>query len=102
MDSPVRANLLVDKDKEIHIAEINLSVGIDGNKEDIEIILANMNSRITTVRDIINCILRKKTFEELKKADGIKNLKNEILNELRKEFNSNLISEIYVNDFFIQ
>lgn len=50
----------------------------------------------------MNNVLRKKTFEELKKNDGLESLKDEILDKLRKEFNTNLISRVLIDEFLLQ
>lgn len=98
----IQTNLLVGEDQQEHIIRINLSIDVKGEEDDTEATVTNMNNRIVVIRDIINGILRKKTFEELKKVDGTENLKDEILDKLRKEFDTNSISSIYVNDIFLQ
>ncbi len=99
---PIYTNLLVGEDQKEHLAKVNLSLDIRGGEDDSEKITASINGRIVVVRDIVNNVLRKKTYEELKKVDGVENFKDEILDKVRKEFNSNLILDVYVNEIVLQ
>ncbi len=98
----VYTNLLVGEDKKGHIAKINLNLDVKGGEDGSEELVATMNSRIVVVRDIINSILRKKTYEELNKVDGVENFKDEVLDKVRKEFNSNLILNVYIKEIALQ
>jgi len=99
---PVYTNLLMGEDKKEHLAKINLSIDIKGGEDDSEAVVNAVTARIVVVRDIVNSILRKKTVEELKKAEGIENFKDEVLDKVRKEFNSNSILNVYVNEVVLQ
>lgn len=98
----IYTNLLVGEDQKEHLVKINLSLDIKGGEDESEEIVTAINNRLIVVRDILNTALRKKTFEELKKTDGLESLKDEILDKLRKEFNTNLISRVLVDEFLLQ
>jgi len=98
----IYTNLLVGEDKKEHIAKINLNLDIKGGEDESEATVATVNSRIVVVRDIINNVLRKRTIEDLKKEDGLENFKDEVLDKVRKEFNTNLITNIYIKEIALQ
>ena len=98
----IYTNLLVGEDKKEHLVKINLSLDIKGGEDESEATVMAINNRLIVVRDIMNNVLRKKTFEELKKNDGLESLKDEILDKLRKEFNTNLISRVLIDEFLLQ
>jgi len=98
----IYTNLLVGEDQKEHLVKINMSLDVKGGDDESETTVAAINNRLVVVRDIINGVLRKKTFEELKKNDGFEALKDEILDKLRKEFNTNLISRVLVDEFLLQ
>ena len=99
---PISTNLLVGEDQKEHIARVSLNLDIKGGEDDSEKVVSSINTRLIVVRDIVNNILRKKTYEELKKNDGMESLKDEILDKVRKEFDTNLVSNIYISDIFLQ
>lgn len=99
---PVYTNLLVGEDKKEHIARVSLSIDVKGGEDDSEAVINALNTRIVVVRDIVNGILRRKTVEELKKVDGWDNFKDEVLDKIRKEFNSNSILNVYIKDVALQ
>lgn len=98
----ISTNLLVGEDQKEHLAKIDFSLDVKGGEDDSEAVVTAINNRLVSVRDIVNGILRKKTFEELKKNDGLENLKDEILDKIRKEFDTNLVSNIYISSFMLQ
>ena len=98
----IYTNLLVGEDQKEHLAKVNLSLDVKGEEDGSEKLVLDINNRIVVVRDIVNNVLRKKTYEELKQVDGVENFKDEVLDKIRKEFYSNLVSSVYVNEIVLQ
>ncbi len=99
---PIYTNLLVGEDNEEHVARISISIGVNGIEDDSETFIAMLTEKEVIIKDVVNGILRNKTYEELKKVEGKEILKDEILDKLRKEFDSNLIVTVYMHDIFLQ
>ena len=97
----ISTNILSGEDKKEHIANFKLSLFV-GNGERREKIINAINGKIEAIRDIAKNVLENRTFEELSKNGGLENLKKEILEKLKKEFDTDLISDVLVEEFFIQ
>lgn len=97
----ISTNILSGEDKKEHIANFKLSLFVE-NGERREKIINAINGKIEAIRDIAKNVLENRTFEELSKNGGLENLKKEILEKLKKEFDTDLISDVLVEEFFIQ
>lgn len=102
IEDSIYTNLLVGEDQKDHLVKMHVTIDVKGGEDESEATVTAINSRLVVVKDILNNILRKKTYEELKKNDGLESLKDEILDKLRKEFNTNLISRVLVDEFLLQ
>ncbi len=80
----ISTNILSGEDKKEHIANFKLSLFV-GNGERREKIINAINGKIEAIRDIAKNVLE-----------------NRILEKLKKEFDTDLISDVLVEEFFIQ
>lgn len=102
LSEPIVANLRIGSDGEKHAAQVEVGIGInnDGSKE----ATAFYNMLVTKeviIEDIILGILSNKTAEDLLRPDAREILKDEILQDLREKFDTDLIVEIYIGRLYV-
>lgn len=103
LSDAIYTNLLVGTDNKEHVIKISVSLGIDiSNEKESAAFLTMLADKEVVVKDVVTSTLRKKTFEELKKSDAQEVLRDEILSNIQKEFNSNLIAKVYISELFLQ
>jgi len=99
----IYTNLLNGTDNKEHVVKLNMSLGIDNSDEkDCTEFITMLTENEVVVKDVVISTLKKKTFEELKKSDSLEVLRDELLGNLQKQFNSNLIAKVYISEFFVQ
>lgn len=103
LSDPIYTNLLNGPDEKEHVIRLSLSLGVDCTKEkEGDAFIEMVTAKDVIVKDVIIGVLRNKTFDELKKTDAQEILRDEILTNLQKEFDSNLIVTVYISDLFLQ
>jgi flagellar FliL protein len=63
---------------------------------------ADLEKRLSQMRDSILMVLPSKRFEEIRKLEGKTNLRNEIIANLNGLFGQECISNIYFTEFVVQ
>lgn len=98
----IYTNLRVGDDNKNHVIRVGFSLGIDvSDKKEGEAFVTTITDKTPIVKDVIIGVLRNKTSEELEKSDAQAVLREEILEKLQQEFDSNLIVNVYLSDLFI-
>jgi len=64
--------------------------------------VATFEQRLPQIRDVVLTILSTKEFENIRTADGKKNLRAEIIARLNELLNNESVANIYFTDFVIQ
>lgn len=96
-------NLRTGDDNKKHVIRVGYSLGIDiSDKKESEAFITTLSEKTPIVKDVIIGVLRNKTYEELQKSDAQAVLREEILEKLQQEFDSNLIVTIYLSDLFLE
>lgn len=101
----ISANLLSDKaDSKLHMAIVNVSVGLNKKDKDYKKmkLLEMITAKKVVINDTVIKILQKKTYEELKKPDSAVALGEEILGTLQELFGTNAIVEVRFDKFTYQ
>ncbi len=99
--NPIAVNLAVGADKQQHSASIALGIGIDNtDKKNSPTFITLIQAQEVVVRDVVISVLRTKTIEEMRSIDSQELIKQEILERLRTEFNSELIYSVYFGTFY--
>ncbi len=102
-DDSLYTNLRKGDDGKEHVIRVGFSLGIDiSNKKESEAFMLVLSEKTPIVKDVIIGVLRNKTYEELQKSDAQAVLREEILEKLQQEFESNLIVTIYLSDLFLE
>lgn len=95
-------NLLSIGDGINHAIKITIGVGINNvDKKAADAFITTLTDNEIVVRDTVIDILHNKTNEELLKPDGMALLKAEILERLQEEFNTNLIVEVTIGEWYV-
>ncbi len=102
LSRPIATNLLKGADGASHNISVNPVIGVNiTNKKEGEKIVTLLTEKESIVRDICGDIVRSKTYEELSRPDGKDLLCQEILERLQEEFSSDLIYQVYADDFIL-
>ena len=88
-----------DDGRDDHIVRVNLSMYVDRSNKDDEELIAKMQESDTIMKDATITVLSSKTIEELKDPDALEIIKQEILNRLQDEYQTNIIYKVLFNDF---
>lgn len=98
-------NLLKGPDQKEHVIKISVNLGINTSKEtskEAENLISNLELQKTIIKDTIIDICRNKTYEEMEMTNAKTVVKDEILASLQEIFATNLIVDVYIDDFFTQ
>lgn len=74
-----------------------IALGIE-NEKDIELLEENQMH----IRDVIIQTLRSKTTDEIMAVEKTEDLRNELMGDVNKLFNDNIVLDVYMVDFLIQ
>ncbi|MFV0502718.1 MAG: flagellar basal body-associated protein FliL [Lachnospirales bacterium] len=103
IENPISVNLRQGEDGEDHAVRVEVSIGIDNTQEEKSTeFLTMLESKTVIIKDVIISVLSSKTYEDMTRADANDIIKDEILQALRKEFNSDLIAKVYIGNMFTQ
>lgn len=98
----IYTNLKKGDDGKEHIIKLGVSLGIDNtDKKKGEPYKTELEAKIPMIKDTVIGILRNKTYDELQQADAQNILREEILERLQQDFNTNLIVNVYLSDMFL-
>lgn len=101
LTAPIAVNLAVGTDGQQHSASVEVGIGIDNtDKKNSPTFITLIQSQEVVVRDAVISVLRTKTVEEMSQLDSQEAIKQEILEKLRAEFNSDLIYSVYFGTFY--
>ncbi len=101
LKNPIAVNLAVGTDKQQHSASVALGIGIDNtDKKNSPTFTTLIQAQEVVVRDVVISVLRTKTIDEMRSIDSQELIKQEILEKLRTEFNSELIYSVYFGTFY--
>ena len=102
---PIVTNLLKGPDKKSHLIRISVSLGINTSKDvskEANKFIPTLDLQKSVIKDTIVGICLSKTYEELDATDGRSVLKDEILLKLQEIFATDLIVDVYIDEYFIQ
>ncbi|NMA85291.1 MAG: hypothetical protein GX962_15675, partial [Epulopiscium sp.] len=91
-----------ENEKKHHIIRLTASIGINSKSKDAKKLTTQIEEQKVVIRDAIIEILTTKTFEEMTRPNAHQMLKEEILEQLRTNFQTNGIADVYLGEFFIQ
>lgn len=98
---PIAVNLAVGTDGLEHSASVEIGIGIDNTNEDESpTFITLIESQEVVVRDVVISVLRTKTVEQMSQLDSQESIKQEILDKLRAEFNTDLIYAVYFGTYY--
>lgn len=101
-DESIYTNLRTGDDNKDHVIRVGFSLGIDiSDKKESEAFITSLSDKTPIIKDVIIGVLRNKTYEELQRSDAQAVLREEILEKLQQEFDSNLIVTVYLSDLFL-
>lgn len=102
-DESIYTELKIGDDNENHVIRESFTLAVDiSDKDKSDSLISELLNKDSVVNSIITDILKNKTFEELKNPDSEANLKKEVLESLRQEFNSDLIVDVYLSNLFLK
>ncbi len=100
---PIRTNLLTSADGSEHVISLNISVGVNNtDKKGSPEIVSLLTQKEPIARSVALNVVRKKTYQELKRPDGQEILESDIATSLQEEFDSNLIVRVKISDMILQ
>lgn len=102
--APIVTNLLEGPDKKEHLIRLSVSLGINTSKKvekDAKELITILEEQKSIIKDTIVGICLNKTYEELSQ-NGRAILKDEILLNLKEKFNTDLIVDVYIDEYFRQ
>lgn len=101
LTAPVAVNLAVGSDGQEHSASVEVGIGVDISDPKLsDPLVALVESQEVVLRDAIISVLRTKTVEELEQVDSQELIKEEILDKLKTEFNTDLIYSVYFGTYY--
>lgn len=99
--SPIAINLAVGSDGVQHSASVEIGLGIDNtDKKNSPAFITLIQTQEVVVRDVVISVLRSKTIEEMNQPDSQEVIRQEILEKLCVEFNTDLIYDVYFGTFY--
>lgn len=99
--SPIAINLAVGSDGVQHSASVEIGIGIDNtDKKNSANFITLIQTQEVVVRDVVISVLRSKTIDEMNQPDSQEVIRQEILEKLCVEFNSDLIYDVYFGTFY--
>ena len=101
----IYTNLFIGEDGREHVIKLSVNFGLDSSKKkakESQALMTTLTEKEAIVKDVIIGILRSETYEELIRVDTQEVLKEKILTEIQKEFNTDLIVKVYINDLVLQ
>lgn len=98
---PIAVNLAVGADGAQHSASVEVAIGIDNtDKKESPVVVDLITNQEVVVRDVVISVLRSKNIEQISEPDSQEAIKQEILEKLRLEFNTNLIYNVRFGTFY--
>ncbi len=98
---PIAVNLAVGTDGLEHSASVEVGIGIDNSdKKNSPGFITLIESQEVVVRDVVISVLRTKTVDQMSQPDSQEAIKQEILEKLQAEFNSQLVYSVYFGTFY--
>jgi flagellar basal body-associated protein FliL len=95
-------NIMSEADNSRHVASVNISIGVDGTSKKSEDLMETLREKESVVRDICLDVLRGSAYEELAVPEGKNQFRDAVLEKLRGEFQTNLIYQVYVKDWYLE
>ena len=102
IEDSITTNLVSEDDKKQHVIRATVSIGINSESKQAKNITKQIEEQKIAIRDIIIEVLKTKTYEEMVRSDANQVLKQEVLEELQERFQTNVICDIYLGEFFVQ
>lgn len=105
VDDAISTDLLTGLDNKQRAIRLNVSISVDNTDvENSENLVTLLSERKVVIQDIVLSTVRRKTYDDLKgeDKDAMEILRNEILEKLRAEFNTNLIAYVYISNIVLQ
>lgn len=98
LSHPINTNLLTGSDGRSTVITFNFSIGVNNAHDDSEGLISVIEGAEPLIRSITLSVLRDMTAFEVNSVEGSTLIANIILQRLQDEFQSNLITGIYVID----
>ncbi|KAE9637046.1 hypothetical protein GND95_01030 [Defluviitalea raffinosedens] len=103
ISDPITANLISDKDSdEKHILRLSVGLALDRSQKDYKSLNEELSGKMDILRHIIINVIRNSTYEEMQEPNVQELIGKEILNEIKNEFQTDTIVDIYFGEFFVQ
>ncbi len=101
LTDPIAVNLAIGVDGQQHSASVEVGIGIDNSdKKNSPAFITLIESQEVVIRDVVISVLRTKTVEDMSQLDSQEAIKQEILEKLCAEFNTDLIYSVYFGTFY--
>lgn len=104
MGEAIMTNITMESDKIQHYAKIQVSVGVDAdNSKAYKTLAEQLTSKASSIRSAIITIIGEQTFTMLSNpTTGKEKLADEIIVKLNKLLGTDLIKEVYFQEYFVQ
>lgn len=103
MGDAIMTNIAISEDDIQHFAKIKISLGIsDSNKKAYEAFNEALTSKAASIKNELIDVIGEQTYSMLKSTDGKIKLADEIIIRLNKLLNTDIINEVYYEEYFVQ
>ena len=103
MGDAIMTNIAISEDEIQHFAKIKISLGIsDNNKKAYEAFNEALTSKAASIKNELIDVIGEQTYSMLKSTDGKTKLADEIIVRLNKLLNTDVINEVYYEEYFVQ
>jgi len=99
----ILTNITNDNGNVQHFAKVKVSVGVDGSNEEMFTALsAEIDEKATSIRSELISTIGEQTYSMLSAGNGKEKLADEIIARLNTLLDTELIYEVYYEEYFIQ
>ena len=99
----ILTNISSENEKVQHFAKVKISIGVDStNEKEYTALTTEITEKASSIRSAIITTLGEQTYSMLNAASGKEKLADEIITRLNTLLDTDLIREVYYEEYFIQ
>lgn len=103
MGDAIMTNIAMEEDKIQHYAKIKISLGVDSSdKKAYEVFTNAVTNQAASMRNELIAAIGEQTFTMLRANDGKVKLADEIVARLNQLLDTNIIYDVYYEEYFVQ
>lgn len=103
MGDAIMTNIAMEEDKIQHYAKIKISLGVDAsNKKSYETFTNAVTNQAASMRNELIEVIGEQTFTMLRANDGKVKLADEIVARLNQLLGTDIIYDVYYEEYFVQ